>query len=72
MKALQVAVALAFLAHGWLFLLPPVGMVELMNSVIPPALRIFIGVAEVLAAVGVVVPGVARIHPGWCPGQPPG
>ena len=33
------------------------------STAIPPAFRIFIGVAEVLAAVGLVVPGVARILP---------
>jgi uncharacterized membrane protein YphA (DoxX/SURF4 family) len=60
---LQVLLALAFLAHGWLFLFPPAEMVKLMNSVIPPAFRIFIGVAEVLAAVGLTVPGITRILP---------
>jgi uncharacterized membrane protein YphA (DoxX/SURF4 family) len=60
---LQVLLAVAFLAHGWLFLAPPAEMVEQMNSSIPPALRIFIGVAEVLAAVGLIVPGVTRILP---------
>ena len=59
---LQVLLAAAFLAHGLLFLFPPAEMVELMSS-IPPALRIFIGVAEVLAAVGLTLPGITRILP---------
>ena len=60
---LQVLLALAFFAHGWLLLSPPAEMVELLNSLIQPAFRIFLGVAEVLAAVGLIVPGVTRIQP---------
>src|SRR3989442_10370671 len=60
---LQVLLALAFLAHGWLFLSPPADMVEVMNSSIPPAFRIFLGVAEVLAAIGLTLPGITRILP---------
>lgn len=52
-----------FAAHGWLFVAPPAEMVEIMNASIPPALRMFIGVAELLAAVGLIVPGVTRILP---------
>ena len=64
---LQVLLAVAFLAHGWFFLFPPAEMVALMNSSIPPAFRIFIGVAEVLAAVGLTVPGITRILPWLIP-----
>jgi len=60
---LQVVLAVAFFAHGWLFLSPPAEMVELINSLISPAFRVFIGVAEVLAAVGLILPGVTRIMP---------
>jgi uncharacterized membrane protein YphA (DoxX/SURF4 family) len=64
---LQVLLAVAFLAHGWLFLSPPADMLEQMNSLIQPAFRIFIGVAEVLAAFGLIVPGVTRILPWLVP-----
>jgi putative oxidoreductase len=60
---LQILLAAAFLAHGWLFLAPPADMVEAMNASIPPALRLFIGVAEVLAAIGLTLPGITRILP---------
>ena len=60
---LQVLLAVAFLAHGWLFLFPPADMVEVMNASIPPAFRVFLGVAEVLAAVGLTLPGITRIQP---------
>ena len=38
-----------------------------MNSAIVPAFRIFIGAAEVMAAVGLTVPGVTRILPWLIP-----
>jgi uncharacterized membrane protein YphA (DoxX/SURF4 family) len=64
---LQVLLAAAFLAHGWFFLFPPEAMVGQMNALIPPAFRIFIGVAEVLAAVGLTLPGITRILPSLIP-----
>jgi len=60
---LQVLLAVAFLAHGWLFLSPPASMVEVMNASIRPAFRTFIGLAEVLAAVGLTLPGITRVLP---------
>jgi len=64
---LQALLAVAFLAHGWLFLFPPAEMVDLMNAVIPPAFRVFIGVAEVLAAVGLTLAGITRVLPWLIP-----
>jgi uncharacterized membrane protein YphA (DoxX/SURF4 family) len=60
---LQVLLALAFFAHGCLFLFPPASMVDLMNASVPRWFQIFLGVAEVLAAVGLTLPGAARIQP---------
>ena len=37
-------------------------MLELLKP-IPTAFRLFLGVAEVSAAVGLTVPGITRIHP---------
>ena len=64
---LQVLLAVAFVAHGWLFLSPPPEMVDQINALIPPAFRIFIGVAEVLAAIGLTLPGITRIMPALVP-----
>jgi uncharacterized membrane protein YphA (DoxX/SURF4 family) len=64
---LQVLLAVAFVLHGWLFLFPPAEMVEAMNASIAPGLRIFIGVAEWLAAIGLILPGVTRILPWLTP-----
>jgi uncharacterized membrane protein YphA (DoxX/SURF4 family) len=60
---LQGLLALAFFAHGWLFLAPPPEIVEQMNASLPRWFQIFLGVAEVLAAVGLILPGVTRIMP---------
>jgi len=60
---LQVLLAVAFFAHGLLFLFPPADMVAMMNATIPPPLRIFLGVAEVLAALGLTLPAITRRLP---------
>jgi uncharacterized membrane protein YphA (DoxX/SURF4 family) len=60
---LQALLALAFFAHGWLLLFPPAAMVEQMNATLPRWFQLFLGVAEVLAAVGLTLPGLTRIQP---------
>ncbi len=60
---LQILLAAAFAAHGWLFLSPPPDMLKLMNEMLNPNFRLFLGVAEVLAAIGLILPGVTRILP---------
>ena len=60
---LQALLAIAFLAHGWLFLSPPAELVDQMNASLPRWFRLFIGVAEVVAAVGLTLPGLTRILP---------
>jgi hypothetical protein len=60
---LQVLLALAFFAHGSLFLFPPAAIVDQMNASLPRWFQLFLGVAEILAAVGLTLPGFARVHP---------
>src|SRR5580765_2857197 len=60
---LQVLLALAFFAHGCLFLFPPASLVEQMNASLPRWFQLFLGTAEILAAVGLTLPGVTRIRP---------
>jgi len=60
---LQVLLAIAFLAHGWLFLAPPPDIAVLMNASLPRWFQLFLGVAEVLAGVGLILPGLTRILP---------
>jgi putative oxidoreductase len=60
---LQVLLAAAFFAHGWLFLTPPAAIAAQMNASMPRWFQLFLGVAEVLAAVGLTLPGLTRIMP---------
>jgi putative oxidoreductase len=60
---LQVLLALAFFAHGYLLLFPPAGIVDQMNASLPRWFQVFLGVAEILAAVGLTLPGFTRIQP---------
>jgi len=60
---LQVLLALAFLAHGCLLLFPPAAIVDQMNASLPRWFQLFLGVAEILAAVGLTLPGFTRIQP---------
>ena len=60
---LQVLLAAAFFAHGWLFLAPPPEIVKQMNASLPRWFQLFLGVAEVIAAVGLTLPGMTRIMP---------
>ena len=60
---LQALLALAFFAHGCLLLFPPASIVAQMNASLPRWFQLFIGVAEILAAVGLTLPGLTRIQP---------
>ena len=60
---LQALLAVAFFAHGWLLLMPPAALVEQMNASLPRWFQLFLGVAEVLGAVGLTLPGLTRILP---------
>jgi uncharacterized membrane protein YphA (DoxX/SURF4 family) len=64
---LQVLLALAFFAHGWMFLFPPEAIVEQMNASLPRWFQVFLGVAEVLAAIGLTLPGLTGIKPWLVP-----
>src|SRR6185295_14229087 len=64
---LQVFLALAFLAHGLLLRFPPAAVVDQMNAALPRWFQVFVGVAEVLAAVGLTIPGLTGIQPWLVP-----
>jgi uncharacterized membrane protein YphA (DoxX/SURF4 family) len=67
----QGLLALIFLFTGGMKLVLPV---EEMTKQIPlPGLLLwFIGVAEVLGAIGLILPGLLRIRPGLARWRPPG
>ena len=60
---LQILLAVAFFAHGLMFLVPPPDIAAQMNATLPRWFQLFLGVAEVLAAVGLTLPGMTRILP---------
>jgi hypothetical protein len=64
---LQVLLAVAFFAHGMLFLTPPASVVEQMNATLPRWFQLFLGVAEVMAALGLTLPGLTRTMPWLVP-----
>jgi len=60
---LQVLLAAQFLWHGWIMVFPPAEYVEIMNANIGSWQRVFIGVAESLGALGLILPGITRLLP---------
>jgi uncharacterized membrane protein YphA (DoxX/SURF4 family) len=59
----QILLAVAFVAHGLLFLSPPPEYVEQMNASLPRWFQLFLGIAEILAGAGLTLPGLTRIMP---------
>jgi putative oxidoreductase len=60
---LQVLLAMAFAAHGLMMLFPPPEVAAQMNANLPRWFSLFIGVAEVAASVGLILPGLTRVMP---------
>src|SRR5688572_12562887 len=60
---LQVLLAVAFAAHGLMMLFPSPEIAAQMNANLPRWFSLFIGVAEVAAAIGLILPGLTRIMP---------
>jgi uncharacterized membrane protein YphA (DoxX/SURF4 family) len=60
---LQLLLAAAFFAHGWLVLAPPPEIGAAMLEQYPRWFWVFLGVAEVAAAVGLTLPGATRVLP---------
>ena len=61
--ALQILLALVFLAHGLMLLFPPAEVAQQMNAALPRWFQLFLGCAEILAAVGLTLPAITRIQP---------
>jgi uncharacterized membrane protein YphA (DoxX/SURF4 family) len=60
---LQILLAVIFVAHGAMMLFPPAEVAQQMNAVLPRWFQLFIGVAELLAAVGLTLPAITGIQP---------
>jgi putative oxidoreductase len=59
----QILLAIAFFAHGLLLLFPPAEIAKLMDASLPRWFQLFLGWAEILAALGLTLPAVTRIQP---------
>lgn len=57
---LQVLSAAIFLAHGVIFINPPASMKEMFEESLT-AFRRFVGITEILAAIGLILPGMLNI-----------
>lgn len=56
----QIVLALAFLAHGVMLLIPPADIAAQMNAALPRGFWLFLGIAEVAAAIGLTIPVLIR------------
>lgn len=72
--ALQIFLAIVFAVHGWLYITFPPSAAAWLEKQHPgkpmgisTAFRTFIGVSELLAAVGLVLPGLTGILPWLTP-----
>lgn len=59
---LQILLAAQFLQHGIITVFPPAEYVEIMNATLGIGLRYFIGITELLAVLGLILPGLLRIY----------
>ena len=62
---LQVGLAALFAWHGWRY--AATAPADMTNTMLAPGFRTFIGVAELLAAIGLIVPSATRILPWLTP-----
>lgn len=64
---LQVLLAAAFAAHGWMLVSPPPELLAIMNEQLGVAFRLFLGVAEIAGAIGLLLPATTRKMPWLTP-----
>lgn len=64
---LQALLAAAFAAHGWMLVSPPPELLAMMNEQLGVGFRLFLGVAEIAGAVGLLLPSMTRKMPWLTP-----
>lgn len=64
---LQALLAAAFAAHGLMLVSPPPELLAMMNEQLGVAFRLFLGVAEIAGAVGLLLPAMTRKLPWLTP-----
>ncbi len=68
LRIVQVLLALMFLFHGRMMWVPPTGQTQMAYiQAIPTGFRRFIGTAEVLAAIGLILPALTHVLPWLTP-----
>jgi uncharacterized membrane protein YphA (DoxX/SURF4 family) len=60
---LQVLLAGVFAAHGWMLVSPPPELLDIINEEMGVGFRFTLGIAEILGAVGILLPGIIRVLP---------
>ena len=60
---LQVILAAVFAAHGWLLVSPPPELLTIINEEMGVGFRLFLGVAEIAGAIGILLPAAMRVMP---------
>lgn len=60
---LQVLLAAVFAAHGWMLVSPPPELLERINAELGVTFRLVLGIAEILGAVGILLPAITRVLP---------
>lgn len=64
---LQTLLAVAFAAHGWMLVSPPPELLAVMNEQLGVGFRLFLGIAEIGGAVGLLAPAMTRAMPWLTP-----
>ena len=64
---LPALLAAVFAAHGWMLLFPPPELLPVMNEQLGVGFRLFLGVAEIAGAIGLLLPAMTRKLPWLMP-----
>lgn len=64
---LQLLLAAVFASHGWMLVSPPLELLPIINEQMGVAFRLFLGVAEIAGAIGLLLPAMTRIMPWLTP-----
>jgi putative oxidoreductase len=60
---LQALLAAVFAAHGWMLVSPPPELLPIINEQLGVGFRLFLGVAEIAGAIGILLPAISRRMP---------
>lgn len=64
---LQALLAAVFAAHGWMLVSPPPELLPILNEQFSVGFRLFLGVAEIAGAIGLLLPAMSRRLPWLTP-----